>query len=91
MSAINEGRCQQAIVATVELGLSPFMQNRTDDQALYSSHPVTKSFAHDSDGYVKSEVVGAIILKAEAEALAQGDAIYANVKESASVMAVKPL
>ncbi|WP_375137599.1 beta-ketoacyl synthase N-terminal-like domain-containing protein [Dickeya dianthicola] len=80
MSAIKEGRCQQAIVATAELGLSPFIQNRTDDQALYSSHPVTKSFAHDSDGYVKSEVVGAIILKAEAQALAQGDAIYANVK-----------
>ncbi|MBP2857475.1 SDR family NAD(P)-dependent oxidoreductase [Dickeya oryzae] len=80
MSAIKEGRCEQAIVATAELGLSPFIQNRTDDQALYSSHPVTKSFAHDSDGYVKSEVVGAIILKAEAEALVQGDAIYANVK-----------
>lgn len=80
MSAIREGRCQQAIVATAELGLSPFAQNRTDDQALYSSHPVTKSFASDSDGYVKSEVVGAIILKAEDDALAQGDAIYANVK-----------
>ncbi|PYD40058.1 polyketide synthase [Serratia plymuthica] len=80
MSAIREGRCQQAIVATAELGLSPFAQNRTDDQALYSSHPVTKSFASDSDGYVKSEVVGAIILKAEDDALAQGDAIYVNVK-----------
>lgn len=41
---------------------------------------MTKSFASDSDGYVKSEVVGAIILKAEDDALAQGDAIYANVK-----------
>ncbi|MEI7063630.1 SDR family NAD(P)-dependent oxidoreductase [Dickeya chrysanthemi] len=80
MCAIKEGRCQQAIVATAELGLSPFVQNRTDDQALYSSHPVTKSFANDSDGYVKSEVIGAIILKAEETALAQGDAIYANVK-----------
>ncbi|OKP52616.1 polyketide synthase [Serratia marcescens] len=80
MSAIKEGRCRQAIVATAELGLSPFAQNRTDDQALYSSHPVTKSFASDSDGYVKSEVVGAIILKAEDDALAQGDAIYVNVK-----------
>lgn len=80
MSAIREGRCQQAIVATAELCLSPFAQNRTDDQALYSSHPVTKSFANDSDGYVKSEVVGAIILKVEDDALAQGDAIYVNVK-----------
>ena len=80
ITSIKEDCCQQAIVATAELGLSPFFHNHKDDTGLYSAHSVTKSFSIDSDGYVKSEVVGAIVLKSEHIAENDGDSIYINVK-----------
>lgn len=80
MTALKEGRCQQAIVATAELYLSPKdFSNELNNELVSSSH-VTKSFAKDSDGYVKSESIGAIVLKASDSATQSNDSIYATIK-----------
>jgi len=78
VTAIKDDRCEQAIVATAQLYLSPAALS--NNGPLYSSHALTKSFSVDSDGYIKSEVIGAIIIKPENVALRDGDAIYANIR-----------
>lgn len=80
MTALRDGRCKQAIVAAADVTLTPQAYARKDTLGLYSTQASTKSFAADSDGYVKSEVIGAIILKSEADALQDGDPIYATIK-----------
>lgn len=80
MTALRDGRCEQAIVATGELDLSPSRRARGDAIGLYTRGPDTRSFGSDSDGYVKSEVIGAIIIKPEETAIRDGSPIYASIK-----------
>ncbi len=80
ITAIRDGRCKQAIVAAAELSLSPHEFRSKDTIGLYSTKKSTKSFAVDSDGYIKSEAIGAIILKSEEQANYDHDPIYATIK-----------
>jgi acyl transferase domain-containing protein len=79
MAALRSGRCEQAIVATAKLYLSPHELSDAEPGPLYSKGTQTRSFAHDSDGYLRSEAVGALVLKLRHRAVRDGDAIYANV------------
>jgi len=79
IAAMRAGRCEQAIVAAAEMDLSPSMLDREDSIGLYSRQAATRSFCVDSDGYVKSEVVGAMVIAPEDIALRQGLASYASI------------
>lgn len=79
LTALRAGRCEQAIVATAKLYLSPHALSDAEPGPLYSKGTQTRSFARDSDGYVRSEAVGALVLKLRDVAERAGDAIYANV------------
>jgi len=80
ITALRDGRCDQAIVAAGELDLSPSRRARGDAIGLYTHGPDTRSFSNDSDGYVKSEVIGAVVIKPEENAIREGSPIYANIK-----------
>lgn len=80
LSAMQAGRCEQAIVATAELSLSPDDYLKEDPLGLYSQKNCTKSFAAGSDGYVKSEAIGAIVLKLAERSQHDGDPVYATIK-----------
>lgn len=75
MDALARGRCEQAVVATAQLYLSPHTLASADPGPLYSRGCITRSFARDSDGYVRSEAVGAVILRPMATAQAERDPV----------------
>lgn len=79
VSAIEAGRCDQAVVAAAQMYLSPHALAIADHGALYSKGTMMRSFAHDSDGYLRSEVVGALIVKRIADAARDGDDVYCRV------------
>jgi acyl transferase domain-containing protein len=80
LADLREGRCVQAIVATAQMTLSPNDYVDGSTFALHTKTGATRSFAKDSDGYLRSEVVGAIVLKLEDTALADGDALYCTLR-----------
>ncbi|MCQ4167697.1 SDR family NAD(P)-dependent oxidoreductase, partial [Tahibacter harae] len=80
IAALRDGRCDQAVVGTAQLQLSPLDFSRGGASALFSKGDRTRSFARDSDGYIRGEVVGVIVLKRSADALAEHDSIYCTLK-----------
>jgi acyl transferase domain-containing protein/acyl carrier protein len=73
------GRCDKALVATVQLNLSPAAYAATAAHPLYSHGDTTRSFARDADGYVRSEIIGALVLKREDVALRDGDHVLCHI------------
>jgi acyl transferase domain-containing protein len=80
LDALGEGRCEQAIVATGQLSLSPDAFLHPEKNVLYTAGETTGSFGRDSDGYVPSEVIGAIVLKRMPSARLDGDEMYGVLK-----------
>ena len=81
------GRCEYALVACSDLSLfaSEYIREQkeksgNDVKGLYSRQSRTKSFSIDSGGYIKSESMGAIVLKRADIAEKDGDPIYALIK-----------
>lgn len=75
--------CHQAIVAGVNLMLSPITTMLECQANMLSPKGRCKTFDALADGYVRGEGCGVIILKRLSNALADGDSIVALIKGSA--------
>jgi len=70
-----------AICAGVNLIFSPHVSERFNNSDWLSHQGICKSFDLDADGYVRSEGVGVAVLKLYSQAKADGDRIYAVVRD----------
>ncbi|WP_054750037.1 type I polyketide synthase [Ruminiclostridium josui] len=80
IQSIKNHECEQAIIGAVNLLLSPVGFINLESANLLSKEGKSKSFQKDADGFVRSEGVGAIIIKPLSKAIADNDRIYAVVK-----------
>jgi len=78
--SIRLGECEQAIIGAVNLLLSPDGFIGSDMMGNLSPQGKAKSFQADADGYVRSEGVGAMIIKPLENAVNDHDHIYAVIK-----------
>ncbi|TNC79273.1 MAG: hypothetical protein C9356_20025 [Oleiphilus sp.] len=77
--AIRSGASEQAIVSGIQLNLLPQAFDALDKQGLLSSTQFTSSFDQESDGFIRSEGVGSLILKPVSQAISDNDHIYGVV------------
>lgn len=82
IQSIQSGECEQAIIAAVNLLLSPDSFIGFDSMGFLSEDGKTKSFQNSANGYVRSEAAGALILKPVSQAIEDSNHIYAVVKGS---------
>jgi polyketide synthase PksN len=80
IQAMRGGECEQAIVGAVNLMLSPVGHSNLELMGALNPDGRADSFQEDAHGYVRGEGVGAIVIKPLADALAQGERIYAVVR-----------
>lgn len=78
-SIYNE-ECEQAIVGAVNLLISPIGFIGFDAMGYLSPDGKAKSFQSNADGFVRSEGVGAIIIKPLSKAIEDNNLIYAVIK-----------
>lgn len=78
--SIRLGECEQAVIGAVNLLLSPNGFIGSDSIGNLSPEGKAKSFQADADGYVRSEGVGAMIIKPLEKAINDNDRIYAVIK-----------
>jgi acyl transferase domain-containing protein/enoyl-CoA hydratase/carnithine racemase len=83
--AIAAGECEQAIVGAVHILSSPASCIGIGAMGLLSADGHSRSFQQQAAGYVRSEGVGAVIIKPLSNAVAAGDSIYAVVRGTAVV------
>ncbi|MCX8131716.1 MAG: amino acid adenylation domain-containing protein [Clostridia bacterium] len=83
IQSINNNECEQAVVGAVNLLLSPIGFISLESANLLSVDGRAKSFQKDADGFVRSEGVGAVIIKPLSKAIADHDNIYAVIKGTA--------
>ncbi|HCY87189.1 MAG TPA: hypothetical protein DHV36_18795, partial [Desulfobacteraceae bacterium] len=80
IAAMRMGECEQAILGAVNLLLSPDGFAGVNAFGHLSPHGKPKSFQADADGYVRSEGVGAMIIKPLDKAVRDNDRIYAVIR-----------
>lgn len=80
IQSIKNHECEQAIIGAVNLLLSPMGFISLESANLLSKEGKSKSFQKDADGFVRSEGVGAIIIKPLSKAITDNDRIYAVIK-----------
>jgi polyketide synthase PksN len=80
--AIHRRECEQAIVAAVNLLLSPEEFIGFEAMEYLSATGLCQPFQDKADGFVRSEGVGSLVLKPLAQALDNEDIIYAVVRGS---------
>ena len=78
--SLERGECEQAIVGGVNLLLSPRGFMGFEAMEYLSPNGKAKSFQADADGFVRSEGVGAILIKPLSQAKADRHHIYALIK-----------
>jgi len=78
--ALKRAEISVAVAGGVNLSLHPQKYNSLSDLHFLSSDGRCRSFGAGGDGYVPAEAVGAVILKRRADALRDGDFIYAVIK-----------
>ncbi len=83
VQAIRSGRCDQCVAGGISLILNPGLHIGLGKAAMLSPDGRCKTFDHRANGYVRSEGVGALLLKPLAQAKADGDHIYAVIKGAA--------
>ncbi|WP_139488190.1 non-ribosomal peptide synthetase [Brevibacillus dissolubilis] len=83
VNALQAGDCEAAVVAGVNLILSPYPHLALTRLGLLSNEPATKVFDKSANGYVRGEGVGVVLLKPLSQAQKDGDTIYAVIKGSA--------
>lgn len=79
VKSILSGECKQAIVGGVNAILSPGPTITLSQFGMMSPEGRCKAFDADANGYVRSEGCGLVMLKLEADAIADGDRILAIV------------
>jgi len=82
LQSIRHGECKQAIVGGVNLISSPMGFLNMDAVGMLSHNGKVCPFQDSADGTVRSEGVGAMLVKPLHQALADNDFIYAVVKGS---------
>jgi acyl transferase domain-containing protein/enoyl-CoA hydratase/carnithine racemase/pimeloyl-ACP methyl ester carboxylesterase/NADP-dependent 3-hydroxy acid dehydrogenase YdfG/tryptophanase len=81
--ALRRNECEFACVGGVNLILSPGLFSAFGKSGMLSPDGRCKTFDADADGYVRGEGVGVVLLRRVADALADGDHIYALLRGSA--------
>lgn len=80
---VSSGRCGMAIVASANLLLNPYTSILLDKSGVVSQKNNMCPFHEEADGYVRSEGIGAILLKPLSKAKEDGDNIYAIIRGNA--------
>ncbi|RKZ77626.1 MAG: hypothetical protein DRR19_27640, partial [Candidatus Parabeggiatoa sp. nov. 1] len=83
VEAIKSGACNMAIAGGVNVILSPTMTIAFSKADVLSEDGRCKVFDKQANGYVRSEGVGAILLKPLSQAQADGDTIYGVIRSTA--------
>ncbi|MET0335643.1 MAG: SDR family NAD(P)-dependent oxidoreductase, partial [Rhizobacter sp.] len=81
--SILRGQCEVAIAGGVNVSVHPNKYLFLAQGQFLASDGRCRSFGEGGDGYVPGEGVGAVLLKPLAQALADGDQVYAVIKGSA--------
>lgn len=80
LESLRSGESDVVIAGGVNLSLHPAKYIAYGITDMHSTHGRCKSFGDGGDGYVPGEGVGAVVLKPLAQALEDGDHVYAVVK-----------
>ena len=80
VEALRRGKCRQAIAGGVNVLLSPTLFVSFGQSGMLSAEGKCQTFDESADGYVRSEGVGAVLLKPLQEALSDGDEIYGVIR-----------
>jgi len=83
VQAMRNGECDQAIVAGVNLLMSPSVMIQFSKLGVMSEDGRCKSFTDAANGYVRSEGCGVVLLKPLTQALRDHNHVYAVVKGTA--------
>ncbi|WP_368473189.1 beta-ketoacyl synthase N-terminal-like domain-containing protein [Saccharomonospora azurea] len=84
VQSLRTGESRVAIAGGVNLSLHPGKYLTYGMANMHSSDGVCHSFGAGGDGYVSAEGVGAVVLKPLADALRDGDHVYAVIRGSAA-------
>jgi acyl transferase domain-containing protein/D-arabinose 1-dehydrogenase-like Zn-dependent alcohol dehydrogenase/acyl carrier protein len=84
LEAIAAGSCRAALVGGINLLLSPTIHISFGKAGMLSPDGRCKTFDASADGYVRSEGAAVLYLKPLADALADGDPVYAVLRGSAT-------
>lgn len=82
VKAIRNGECQEAIVAGVNIILTPSLYIAFDKAGMLSKTGKCSAFDKDANGFVRGEGVGTIYIKPLKKALKDKDYIYGIVRGS---------
>ncbi|WP_448665497.1 aminotransferase class III-fold pyridoxal phosphate-dependent enzyme [Serratia plymuthica] len=83
MQSLRSGRSSLAIAGGVNLALTPHLQKVFTEAQMLAPDGQCKTFDARADGYVRGEGCGIVVLKPLAQALADGDRVYATLVASA--------
>jgi len=79
VTSIQRGECESALVCAVNALLHPIHHVAFSRLSMLSPTSRCHAFDQCGDGYVRSEGAGVVVLKPLAQALADGDRIYATI------------
>jgi acyl transferase domain-containing protein/acyl-CoA synthetase (AMP-forming)/AMP-acid ligase II/pimeloyl-ACP methyl ester carboxylesterase len=82
-NSLQQGECDQAIAAGVNLLISPELSQTFQQAGMLAADGRCKTFAAAADGYVRGEGCGVVILKRLAAAQWDGDPILAVIRGTA--------
>ncbi|PEW10111.1 non-ribosomal peptide synthetase [Bacillus cereus] len=82
VEAIHRGSCNMAIAGGVNAILTPSIHLAFSAAGMLSDNGKCKVFDKEANGTVRSEGVGAILLKKVSDAIADGDHIYGLIKST---------
>lgn len=83
VQSLRTQKCDMAIAGGVSLMLAPQTFLLLKNGNMLSSAGRCKTFDESADGYARGEGCGAVILKRLSDAIANGDRIYATIKNTA--------
>ncbi|AZA12556.1 polyketide synthase Pks13 [Corynebacterium choanae] len=81
--ALRDGDCDTALAGGVNILASPFVTTAFGELGVISPSGAIHAFSDDADGFVRGDGAGLLVLKRVADALADGDEIFAVIKGSA--------
>jgi acyl transferase domain-containing protein/acyl-CoA synthetase (AMP-forming)/AMP-acid ligase II/acyl carrier protein len=81
--SLQHGECTIALAGGVNLILSPHLHLAIDRAGMLSADYRCKTFDIEADGYVRGEGCGIVVLKRQADALRDGDAILGLIRATA--------